>query len=123
MDPDVAYLMGLITARGTIVPASESHGVNQVIIEFPYVNLTTEGITSSLDQQSAIRLALLDTRERLLELLDADISLVTRPGSVDLVIRLLRNNMIFGRQVLKVSVHTGKRLAENPWGTTPLARP
>jgi len=95
MDPDVAYLMGLITARGTIVPASESHGVNQVIIEFPYVNLTTEGITSSLDQQSAIRLALLDTRERLLELLDADISLVTRPGSVDLVIRLLRNNMIW----------------------------
>lgn len=95
IDPDVAYFLGLVIARGTIIPASESHGVNQIIIEFPYVNLTAEGITTSFDQQSAIRLALLDTRERLLELLDADISLVNRSGGVDFVIRFLRNNMIW----------------------------
>ena len=32
IDADVAYLLGLITARGEL---SESNGVKQILIEFP----------------------------------------------------------------------------------------
>ncbi|MCC7355453.1 MAG: hypothetical protein IT330_17060 [Anaerolineae bacterium] len=92
MDSDVAYLVGLITARGTIM---ETSGVRQLTIEFPYSSLEAQGISSTFDQETAIRLGLNDIRERLLDLLDTDISIIRREGGVDFVIRFMRNSMIW----------------------------
>ncbi len=92
IDGDVAYLLGLVVARGTLL---ETPQVRQLTIEFPFRNLTAEGIKSKFDQETAIRLGLADIRERLLELLDTDITIVRKSDSVDFVIRFLRHSMIW----------------------------
>ncbi len=92
IDGDVAYLLGLIIGRGTI---SESDGIHQLTIEFPYSSLEAQGISGSFNQETSIRLGLGEIRERLLDLLDTDIKIVRKDGSVDFVIRFIRNNMIW----------------------------
>lgn len=93
IDGDVAYFLGLVIGRGTIM---ESQGVRQISIEFPYSSLEVEGVLSSYDQETAIRLGLSEIRERLLDLLDTDIKIVRKENSVDFVIRFIRNSMIWG---------------------------
>jgi len=90
IDGDVAYLAGLVIGRGTI---SETAGVRQLIIEFPYSSLQVQGIAKSYDQETSIRLGLMDIRERLLDLLNTDISIVRKAGGVDFVIRFMRNSL------------------------------
>jgi hypothetical protein len=97
IDEDVAYFLGLVIGRGTIM---ESEGLRQVSIEFPYSSLQVEGISSSFDQEMAIKLGLSDIRERLLDLLDTDIKIVTRSGGADFVIRFMRNSMIWRNLLL-----------------------
>jgi len=92
IDADVAYLAGLIIARGTI---SEGNGIRQLTIEFPFSSLEAQGIEQVFNQETYIRLGLNDIRERLLELLATDISLVRKDGGVDFVIRFMRNSMIW----------------------------
>jgi len=46
MDADVAYLLGLIVAQGTL---SASDQVRQLTIEFPYPSLHLHGETSEFD--------------------------------------------------------------------------
>ena len=46
MDAYVAYLMGLIIARGTL---HEAHGIRQITIEFPFSTLHVKGLTESYD--------------------------------------------------------------------------
>jgi len=92
MDADVAYLLGLIVARGTLT-ASEQ--VRQLTIEFPYSSLHLHGETSEFDQETEIYLGLHNIRSRLVNLLEADIEVVSRNNSVDLVVRFLRNNMMW----------------------------
>jgi hypothetical protein len=111
LDADVAYLMGLIVARGTI---STGEGVRQLTIEFPYVSLQAEGITTVVEQETAIRLGLHDVRERLLELLDADIKIVRREGGVDFVARFLRNSMVW-RNILQFT----EGHSSYPWFAVP----
>lgn len=89
---DLSYFMGLLVARGSL---SEISGANQITIEFPYVSLQVQGTTTVVDQETAIRLGLNDIRERLLELLDTDIKIVRHDNGIDLVIRFLRNNMVW----------------------------
>lgn len=90
MDADVAYLMGLIMARGTL---HEAHGIRQITIEFPFSTLHVKGLTESYDQETSIRLGLSDIRERLLELLQTDIQIVRHANRIDLVIRFTRNTI------------------------------
>ncbi len=90
IDADVAYLLGLIVARGTL---KETESVRQLIIEFPYSSLQLKGETSEFDQESEISLGLHSIRNRLVDLLEADIEIVHRQTSIDLVVRFLRNNM------------------------------
>ena len=55
IDADVAYLLGLITARGRI---SESGETRRLIIEFPYRSLHIEGTSGSYNANTSIRLGL-----------------------------------------------------------------
>lgn len=92
MDADVAYLLGMTVARGTLV---QSEQVRQLIIEFPYSSLHLLGESSEFDQETEIILGLHSIRNRLLDLLEADIEIVHKQNSVDLVVRFLRNNMVW----------------------------
>ncbi len=90
IDADVAYLMGLIIARGTI---SEVQGMRQIIIQFPYSSLRAQGISSSFEQDISIRLGIENIRERLLTLLSEDITTVKNEREINLVVRFMRNSM------------------------------
>jgi hypothetical protein len=99
IDLDYAYFLGMVIARGTI---SESGGVRQVAINFPHSSLEARGINLSIDQEVGIKLGLTSIRERLVDLLNADISQVESEGSIDLVIRFLRNALPW-RQLLAIT--------------------
>jgi len=90
IDADVAYLLGLITARGRI---SEAGGIRQIVIEFPYQSLEVQGIHTTFDTNTSIRLGLQEIRERILELTNADISIINKENSIDLILRFIRNTM------------------------------
>jgi hypothetical protein len=92
LDADVSYLLGLLVARGTIV---NNQGIRQLSIEFPFSSLKATGINVTFDQEQSIRLGLIDIQERLTELLETDIRQVKKDNSVDLVIRFMRNNLIW----------------------------
>ena len=109
IDADVAYLLGLITARGRI---SESGGVKQVIIEFPYRSLEVDGLSGPFDADTSIRLGLQQIQERILELTGADVSIASGGNSVNLVLRFLRNTMVW-RNIL---MHTQEQIGYEYFG-------
>ena len=108
IDADVAYLLGLITARGKI---SESNGVKQIRIEFPYQSLTVDGVTKTYDTDTSIRLGLQQLQERILEVTGADV-VISSNNSVSLVLRFLRNTMVW-RNIL---MHTQERTSYEYFG-------
>ncbi len=61
LDPDMAYLLGLIVGRGTI---REVSGKRQLIIEYPFRNLIAKGISKSFDAKDKILLSLDETINR-----------------------------------------------------------
>ena len=109
IDADVAYLLGLITARGKI---SESNGVKQIRIEFPYQSLTVDGVTKTYDTDTSIRLGLQQIQERILEVTGADVVISSSNNSVSLVLRFLRNTMVW-RNIL---MHTQERTSYEYFG-------
>ena len=104
IDSDVAYLLGMITARGRI---SESGGTNQIVIEFPYQSLRVDGITKSFDTNESIRLGLQQIQERVLEVTGADVSIISGENSVSLVLRFLRNTMVWRNILMHTNQRTG----------------
>ncbi|MDE0634427.1 MAG: hypothetical protein OXI43_01055 [Candidatus Poribacteria bacterium] len=104
IDADVAYLLGLITARGKI---SESGSVKQIIIEFPYQSLKVDGVSGTFDTNTSIRLGLQQIQERILELTGADVSIASGENSVTLVLRFLRNTMVWRNILMHTQEQTG----------------
>ena len=104
IDADVAYLLGLITGRGRI---SESGPTRQIIIEFPYQALHVEGTSGSYNANTSIRLGLQDIRERLLELTGADITITPKENSVALILRFIRNTMVWRNILMHVEGRMG----------------
>ena len=104
IDADVSYLLGLITARGRI---SESGGLRQIIIEFPYQSLEAKGISETFDTNTSIRLGLQQIQDRVLELTGADVSIVNKDNSVDLVLRFFRNTMVWRNILMHTQERTG----------------
>ena len=104
IDADVAYLLGLITARGRI---SESGGIRQITIDFPYKALRVEGTSGSYDADTSIRLGLQQIQERLLELTGADITITPKDNSITLVLRFFRNTMVWRNILMHTQDRTG----------------
>lgn len=92
LDVDVAYLLGLIVARGELV---EKPGDYSIILNFPGSALEAQGINTKFDQPTEIKLGLLDISNRLRNLLEADIDLPTSEQVNDhtLVVRFRRRNI------------------------------
>lgn len=108
LDADVAYLLGLITARGQIL---EQPGDYRFIIEFPGAAMTVQGVQTAFDQPTEIKLGLLEISNRLRNLLETDIDIPTSTESGDhiLVISFRRRNMIWRnlRLILGAASHFG----------------
>jgi len=90
MDPDVAYLIGAMVARGELM---KTEGTLKLIIRYPKGNLIAASEETEFDTDKEIRLGMDKIRERLLELFDADIKTIDAGESWDLVIRSTRNTI------------------------------
>lgn len=111
IDADVAYLLGLITARGRI---SESGGVRQILIEFPYRSLAVDGVSGTYDTNTSIRLGLQQIQERVSELTGADVSITSEDNSETLVLRFLRNTMVWRNILMHTRQYTGYEYFQVP---------
>lgn len=77
VDPDVAYLWGLILARGEFLVEGDTR---RLVITFPYRQAVVPGaLAHSPDRETAIRLGLDDIRRRIQELLESAVE-VNRHG-------------------------------------------
>ena len=94
MDEDVAYLLGLIVARGIIREA----GVKQIIIEFPFKGLRAIGIKKRIAQKESIKLSLVDVADRVEELTDARVRQEEEKHAIRLIIESLKNT-VFWRNI------------------------
>jgi hypothetical protein len=90
LDADVAYLLGMLVARGELLTGENTY---RVIVHLPKGALLARGVTTQFDTDKEIRLGMEKIRERLMELLGADIRTVDAGESWDLVIRMTRNTM------------------------------
>jgi len=90
LDSDVAYLLGLLVARGELL---SSENVYRIIVHFPKGSLLAQGQTTQFDTDKEIRLGMEKIRERLSELLGADIRTVDAGDSWDLIAKMTRNTM------------------------------
>ena len=92
IDPDVAYLLGLIVARGEI---SESGGVKRLKIEFPFRNLQVEGIKKRIHQRDKILIGLRKIRSRINELTDMNIREEETEDAVILIMESMKNSIFW----------------------------
>lgn len=90
LDADVAYLLGLLVARGEMV-ASEN--VFRTIVHFPKGSLQARGLTAQFDTDREIQLGMARVRERLLELLGGDVRIEDAGEHWDLVLRSTRRTL------------------------------
>lgn len=87
IDEDVAYFIGLITARGEI---SDQGGVKRISIEFPFRNLEVEGVEKKITQKDKILLSLDRAINRVNELADVNVRKTESEHSVYLVLETLK---------------------------------
>lgn len=90
IDPDVAYFIGLVTARGEI---SDRGRVKRISVEFPFRNLKVEGIKKKITQKDKILLSLDHVINRVNELTDVSIRKHESERSVFLIVETLKNTM------------------------------
>lgn len=92
LDPDVAYLLGLITIRGEL---HENPGDNRIIIHFPFKSLIAEGIRTRVAQENELMLGVNRIRDRLQELVEGPIEVDRGEHEVIFRMRFLRNTLVW----------------------------
>jgi len=98
LDPDVAYLLGLIVARGIIQLEGT---LKTIMIAFPYKNLEVEGINTVINQRDKLLISLDKIVDRIRELTDADVRKVEGESEVNLIIQTHKETM-FIRNIRKL---------------------
>ncbi|OLS16536.1 MAG: hypothetical protein HeimC3_53780 [Candidatus Heimdallarchaeota archaeon LC_3] len=91
LDLDVAYLLGLIVARGEI--SFSEGGLNKIIIEFPFRNQKVKGITIKIDQKDQILLNLRHIFRRINELTSINFREEEGDSSISLILETPKNTM------------------------------
>lgn len=92
MDPDVAYLLGMLVARGELI---ESPTERKIIVTFPFKSLQAEGIRTVVNQKTELMNGINQIRDRMQVLLETPLELIEITNGMDLVARFLRNSMIW----------------------------
>jgi len=89
LDEDIAYLLGLIVARGEII---EGRVMTSILITFPFRNLEVEGLTKSYKNPVELSLTL-DKIVNRIRRLDVDVRKETQEKACQLVIESRRRNL------------------------------
>lgn len=92
LDPDVAYLLGLIAIRGELY---ESQGDKRITIQFPFKSLIAEGTTIHVDQRDQLDMAVNRIRDRLQELVESHIEVTRADSEIVFSMRFLRNSLVW----------------------------
>ena len=90
LDPDVAYLLGMITGRGSF---SETGDDRRLVIDFPYASLMAHAIEKHYDQKTHLQIAVNQIRERIQELVEAALTTHVETDRCSFIMRFMRNNM------------------------------
>lgn len=88
LDEEVSYLLGLLVARGELLLQD-----NAILIHFPKGALLAEGLSTKFDTNKEIQLGIDKIRDRLTDLLGADIRRVDAGDSWDLRVQTTRRTM------------------------------
>ncbi len=89
-DADVAYLAGMIVARGTLTDGDHS---KQLVIEFPFKSLEAHGITKKYSQSDAVELSVHRIKQRISKLLGTSLEAVISDSSCSLVAKYANDTM------------------------------
>ncbi len=92
LDPDMAYLLGLIVGRGTI---REVSGMRQLVIEYPFRSLLATGIKKSFVARDKILLSLDETINRLGELTEVAPKKVVSNNAVSIILESTKNSLLW----------------------------
>ena len=92
LDPDVAYLLGLIAIRGELY---ESQGDKRITILFPFKSLIAEGTRTQVDQRDQLDMAVNRIRDRLQELIENHIEVNRADSEIVFSMRFLRNSLVW----------------------------
>ena len=94
VDPDIGYLLGMLTARGEMLTTGADY---RVIIHFPKALLGAQGLTpmSETEAEHGIQLGLRKVSERLREITGADDRIIDYPDRTDLMLTLTRRTIAF----------------------------
>lgn len=116
IDPDVAYLLGLIVARGQIIQNSSLY---KIIIEFPMGNLQIEardleGQTQKFDIRTSIHLGMGQIRERLIELMDCDVKVNSTDNNNSMILTMTRRTMAWRNILMHLEHKTDFRQMSVP---------
>jgi len=111
IDPDMAYLLGLIVGRGTI---REISGMRQLIIEFPFRSLEAKGIRTFFDTRDKILLSLDDTINRLGELTEVMPKKVVSKNAVSIILESTKNSLLWRNVNKSLKGETSFREMEVP---------
>jgi hypothetical protein len=93
LDPDVAYLLGLITARGQFYVDRD---IRRIVINFPYRLFNAKPPQNSklkFDIPTEMRICLDDVRNRINELLEVNVSIVPSKFNTQLLAVFTKNTM------------------------------
>ena len=90
MDPDVAYLLGLVLVRGSL---HESRGTRTLLIEIDFTALTADGITKTYNSRDQFELSINRVRERINELLEVNIDRNVSESQVSLTANFTKNTI------------------------------
>ncbi|MFZ2146938.1 MAG: hypothetical protein WAV28_06935 [Sedimentisphaerales bacterium] len=90
IDPDVAYLIGMIVARGSF---QQDNDIRRLVIQFPYRLTTVPGSRNKLDRQTSLQVSLDNIRDRISELLEVNLKVVKKAHEVSL-------NAVFPRETI-----------------------
>ena len=85
IDADVAYLLGMIVARGSF---HQQGDIRRLIIQFPYRHDAMTPVPNShinVDRETALRLSLDSIRARIAELLEVDLRVERKSHEVSLL--------------------------------------
>lgn len=104
LDADVAYVLGLIVARGTLL---EQTGMYKVILTFPKASLQAVGETRRFDGEREVRLELERVRERIGRVLGWDIQTEDTGEAWQLVVRLLAPTIAWRNLMVLLEGRTG----------------
>ena len=92
LDPDVAYLLGLIAIRGEL---HENPGDKRIVIQFPFKSLVAEGTTIHVDQREQLDMAVNRIRDRLQELVESHIEVARAENEIVFSMRFLRSSLVW----------------------------